>query len=221
MASSTNISIKSRKSSTNSGMFRGSKKGESGNKRIRAGIDFSRDDKCRIAPRTPLSPLKFQSNLLNRGQVKPGGASGWHDADFRPINPCQNLNSETFISNGLGLQCLTSGLRGEANGTQTDAGGSNDKKRNEFESPNLRSEQSKRSLARGLSAQQALKKSIKKLNKTKQTPVSSFDYNQSQSPSPSPGSDFELDEDLRTFEEKYKIIDNVILGEVSKPNLFI
>lgn len=94
----------------------------------------------------------------------------------------------------------------------TNQGDSGDRKPETFNSPNLRSEGSRRSL-RGLSAQQALQKSIKKLNKIKSTPVSSFDYNQS--PSPSPDSNFELDEDLRTFEEKYKIIETVVLGEVS------
>lgn len=49
------------------------------------------------------------------------------------------------------------------------------------------------------------------MSKINATPVSSFDYNQS--PSPSPDSTFELEEDLRTFEEKYKILENVILGE--------
>lgn len=92
----------------------------------------------------------------------------------------------------------------------TNQGDSGERKPETFNSPNLRSEGSRRSL-RGLSAQQALQKSIKKLNKIKSTPVSSFDYNQS--PSPSPDSNFELDEDLRTFEEKYKIIETVVLGE--------
>jgi hypothetical protein len=45
----------------------------------------------------------------------------------------------------------------------------------------------------------------------KSTPVSIFDYNQS----PSQISNYELEEDLRTFEEKYSVIENIILGEVS------
>lgn len=45
----------------------------------------------------------------------------------------------------------------------------------------------------------------------KTTPVSIFDYNQS----PSQISNYELEEDLRTFEEKYSVIENIILGEVS------
>ena len=45
----------------------------------------------------------------------------------------------------------------------------------------------------------------------KSTSVSIFDYNQS----PSQISNYELEEDLRTFEEKYSVIENIILGEVS------
>ena len=58
-----------------------------------------------------------------------------------------------------------------------------------------------------MSAQQALQKSIKKTTKHKSDDcVSPFGYNQ-HSPSPSPDSNYELEEDLRTFEEKYRIID--------------
>lgn len=118
------------------------------------------------------------------------------------------MNSETIVTNGQGgLRCFSSLLRNDAAVPQVDSG---DRKPDTYNSPNLRSDGSKRSL-RGLSAQQALQKSIKKLNKIKSTPVSSFDYNQS--PSPSPDSNFELDEDPRTFEEKYKIIETVVLGE--------
>lgn len=69
-------------------------------------------------------------------------------------------------------------------------------------------------MRRGMSAQQALQRSIKKTTKHKSDDcVSPFGYNE-HSPSPSPDSNYELEEDLRTFEEKYKIIDESnILGE--------
>ena len=86
----------------------------------------------------------------------------------------QNLNSETFVSNGQGgLRCYSSLLKNDA---LTHQGDSADRTAEAFNSPDLRSAGSKRSL-RGPSAQQALQKSIKKLNKIKSTPVSSFDYN--------------------------------------------
>ena len=47
----------------------------------------------------------------------------------------------------------------------------------------------------------------------KSTPAASFDYNGCSSPSYD--SYYELEEDLRTFEEKYKILESVVLGEVS------
>ena len=115
-----------------------------------------------------------------------------------------------MVTNGQGgLRCFSSLLKNDGSTNQADSA---EQKPEAFSSPNMRSEGSKRSL-RGLSAQQALQKSIKKLSKTQATPVSSFDYNQS--PSPSPDSHFELDDDLRTFEEKYKILETVVLGEVS------
>ena len=52
-----------------------------------------------------------------------------------------------------------------------------------------------------MSAQQALKRSIKKVQRRDGSPSV-------ESGSPSPDSNCELEEDLRTFEEKYKIIDN-------------
>lgn len=66
---------------------------------------------------------------------------------------------------------------------------------------------------KGLSAQQALKRSIKKVQRRNGSEVSSS-ASPSASPSPSPDSAYELEEDLRTFEEKYEVLDdNEILGQ--------
>ena len=65
---------------------------------------------------------------------------------------------------------------------------------------------------KGFSAQQALKKSIKKNRKN--MPNAGEGSPETPSPSPDQGLKYELEEDLRTFEEKYKIInEDTILGE--------
>lgn len=130
-----------------------------------------------------------------------------------------NINSETIVTGGQGgLRCFSSLLKNDGSGHQADSG---ERKPETYKSPNLQSEESKRSSLRGLSAQQALQKSIKKLNRmqgdNKSTPATSFDYNGCSSPSYD--SYYELEEDLRTFEEKYKILENVVLGEVSSIDL--
>ena len=58
-----------------------------------------------------------------------------------------------------------------------------------------------------------MKRSIKKARRRDGSDLSSSP-SPSNSPSPSPDSAYELEEDLRTFEEKYEIIDdNNILGQ--------
>lgn len=63
-----------------------------------------------------------------------------------------------------------------------------------------------------LTVQQALKKSVNKLKRLNSTPLKNLTP-QMQSPLASPNIGEQLDEDPRTFEEKYTIIDSDMLGE--------
>ena len=111
----------------------------------------------------------------------------------KTLNKYKNLSTEIKLNDGLNE-------KKDSKGSSTSIG---------IISPLKSPSKEKRS---SLTVQQALKKSVNKLKRLDSTPLKNISHSVN-SPLGSPNIGEQLDEDIRTFEEKYTIIDSEMLGE--------